>query len=431
MKILSLYIIILLLLFNCSKNNIDENLKNRISVLSYTSDLLISSNLDTNDIRLANKKEIIYWSQSGQNPKNNLDHILINYNFSKKNKILSDSGKLTNTIQPIYFEDNLCSVSTNGILRCINLIEKKIIWQLDLRADKSKKYEILRGGLVYFDNQILIADGYGQVKLVNSLNGELIWETSVSIPILSAPLIYRGYIFFSTSDNKIYSLDLVNGSIKWSFQTIFDDKKSISTGTPAAAENIIIVPFSNGEIIAFIHDSGNIVWSENASKISNLSNYDIKDIAANPIISNESVYTISNNGRLISTNLTNGLNNWSIEISGKSSPIISDMQLYIIDNEGRLICINKNTGEIYWIREIDKFKNSKNKGELNNWKGPYLINNLLYAFSSHGKIIIVSPLTSEILSEDNLSIKNISVDPVILSNSAFFMDGNSNIFQYN
>ena len=47
---------------------------------------------------------------------------------------------------------------------------------------------------------------------------------------------------------------------------------------PAATENIIIVPFSNGEIIAFLHDTGNIIWSENVSKISSLSNFDIKDI---------------------------------------------------------------------------------------------------------------------------------------------------------
>jgi hypothetical protein len=30
-----------------------------------------------------------------------------------------------------------------------------------------------------------------------------------------------------------------------------------------------------------------------------LSNFDIKDIAANPVISGDKVYTISNNGRLV------------------------------------------------------------------------------------------------------------------------------------
>ena len=420
----------LLLIFTSCANNSDEKLLNdRISVLSYAPDLLVSSNLSPEEIKLSQAKELIYWSQSGQNPKNNLPHILSSIKFENKDKILKDNGNFTNTIQPIYFEDKLCNVSTKGFLRCFKLDTNEVQFEIDLKIDSEKEYEIIRGGIAYFDSQIVLADGYGQVKLLSSLDGTAIWEKNINLPILSAPIIYRGYIYFITLNNTIYSLDIKTGDIKWTFQTVFDDKKSLFSGVPAATENIIIAPFSNGEIIAFLYDTGQIIWTENTSKISSLSNFDIKDIAANPVISGDKVYTISNNGRLVATNLINGSLAWSLEMSGSNSPIVSNMQLYLIDNEARLMCINKVSGEIYWFTQLDKNKNGKKSSKANNWMGPYLINGLLYMLSKHGELISVSPVTSEILSTEDLNISDISIKPVIISKHLFVMDDNSNIYK--
>ena len=61
------------------------------------------------------------------------------------------------------------------------------------------------------------------------------------------------------------------------------DKKSLITASPIAYENIIIAPFNNGELVAFENNTGRPLWSENVSKISLLSNFDIKDISASPV----------------------------------------------------------------------------------------------------------------------------------------------------
>ena len=421
-------LLLLFLLSNCASNS-DEKLNDRISVLSYSSDLLISTELDSKNIILSQAREVNYWSQSGQNPQNNLSHIYSDLKFENKKKILKDSNSATNTIQPIYFEGNLCNVSTKGFLRCLDTNTEEILFEVDLKTEFEENYDIIRGGLAYFDDQIVLADGYGQVKVLSGIDGSIIWENNINLPILSAPIIYRGYIYFITLNNKIYAMDFTTGEVKWSFQTIFDDKKSLFTGVPAAIDNIIIAPFSNGEIIAFIYDTGSILWSENVSKVSSLSNFDIKDIAANPVISDDKIYTLSNNGRLVATYMINGSLAWSLEISGANSPSVSNMQLYVIDNESRLFCINKMSGEIYWITQLEENKNGKKSGKSNDWKGPYLINGLLYTLSTHGELLSISPITSEILSSKNIKITGISIDPVILSKNIFIIDNNSNIYK--
>jgi len=308
---------ILFILTSCASNTDEQLINDRISVLSYASNLFVSAELNLDEIKLSQAKDVTYWSQSGQNPQNNLPHFLSEISFDNKEKIQKDNGSMTNTIQPIYFEGNLCNVSTRGYLRCINIESKEIKFEIDLRNKDEKEYEIIRGGLAYFDDQIILADGYGQIKVFSTIDGGLIWEKNISIPILSAPVIYRNYIYFITLDNKIYALNLKNGNIKWSFQTTIEDKKSLFTASPAAIENIIIAPFGNGEIIAFNYESGDIFWSENTAKISSLSNFDIKDISANPVISGDKVYSISSNGRLVASNIVNGSLAWSLEMSGK------------------------------------------------------------------------------------------------------------------
>jgi outer membrane protein assembly factor BamB len=429
MKIILINIIIILIINGCTKKADEKLINDRIALLSYTSDLFISAEANPEDIKLEPREIINYWSQSGQNPQNDLPHVESKSKLEKKKKLISDSGKFTNTIQPIVYENTLCNVSTKGFLRCLNLLDKKLVFELDIKYDGDNKYEIIRGGIAYFDEKIILTDGYGQVKVINSNDGSIIWEKNISLPILSSPLIYRGFINFTTLNNKVYSINLLSGDIQWSFQTVFDDKKSIFTATPAAIENLIIVPFSNGEIISFIFDTGEIVWTENVSKISSLSNFDIKDIAANPVVSRDKIYTISNNGRLLSTKLINGLSDWSIETSGSNSPVISGLQMYIVDDEARLICINKNTGDIYWMKQLDKIRKNKKNGKLNNWKGPYLINGLLYLISTHGEVLSVSPVSSEILSKNNLGITGISINPIILTETVIIMDDNSNVYR--
>ena len=141
----------------------------------------------------------------------------------------------------------------DGFLQCVNIHTKDEIFKVDIKIEGIKKYEVIRGGIAYFDDQIVFVDAYGQIKLINALNGSEIWSNKIDYPILSPPLIYRGFVYFISADNRVFSVDLSDGKISWSFQTISENKKNLFTSSPIAFENTIIVPFSNGELIAFIY----------------------------------------------------------------------------------------------------------------------------------------------------------------------------------
>ena len=427
-----LYIILLsiFVIFSCTKNEVIEENKNSFSILSYDAEISETLDLNIENIFIDPPREINYWTQHFQNPTNNLNNISSLSKFKNRIKVVAGKKGVLNIIQPIYFDDTICYVLSSGFLECKILKSNEKLFSIDIKIEGSNKYEVIRGGLAYFDNKIVLVDAYGQVLLIDSNDGNKIWEKNIEFPILSPPLIYRNNIYFISSDNRLFSLSLETGNIEWSFQTIAETKKSLITASPIAFENTIIAPFSNGELVAFSHDSGRPLWAENVSKVSLLSNFDIKDISASPVVSNNSIFSLSTNGKLTSINAINGKRNWAIDLSGYRTPSISGNQLYVIEEDGKLICLDKNTGQIYWITELNKFKKGKKAKNLNLWLGPYLINSLLYNISYFGELKIVSPMTGDVLSTDSLGVKGIILPPVILSNAVYIMDENSNVFQF-
>ena len=428
-----IYLIFLISLIISSCNNREivtiDDTSESFPVLSYDAEIFETLSLDKSEITITDTRDVLYWSKNFQNVKNNLGNMKTISSITDKKKIFSGSGKLKNTSNPIYFDERLCSIDSDGSLYCLDTISEKLIFKIKNEQSNFNKIEIIRGGIAYFDDKIIYADAYGQIKLLNAISGEPIWSTQIDFPILSSPLIYRGYIYLISSDNRIFAIDINDGSNAWSFQTTAENKKNVKTSSPAAFENLIIVPFSNGELIAFKYDDGRPVWSENVSKVSLVSNFDIKDISANPVINGSNVYTISTNGKLISTNIINGQRNWSIDISGSRTPIISGNVIYVIDEDSRLVCINISTGEIYWIRELEKYRKGNKVKDLNLWLSPYLINNLIYNISYFGEIKIVSPKTGEILATENLGIRGIVSQPIVLQDRVYVVDEKSNVFR--
>tara|TARA_A100001388_G_scaffold273403_1_gene255247 strand:- start:5837 stop:7135 length:1299 start_codon:yes stop_codon:yes gene_type:complete len=425
-----LIITICLFIISCSNKETNDTENTGFSVLSYSAEISETLNLDPSNINIDQPKESSSWRQHFLNPHNNLNNIYTKASFKKKSKVISGKKGPVNIIQPIFFNDTICHVLNSGFIECYNTVSRKIIFKIDIKVEGLKKYEIVRGGIAYFDDQLVFVDGYGQIKLFNAKDGSEIWSTQIDYPILSPPLIYRGYINFISADNRIFSIDILDGGINWSFQTISENKKNLFTSSPVAFENTIIAPFSNGELVAFIYDTGQPIWSENVSKISMVSNFDIKDISASPVIYGNKVYSLSSNGKLVSVNATNGKRDWAIDLSGYRTPIVSGNQIYIINEDAKLICIDRVSSEIYWITDLSKYRKGQSVENLNLWLGPYLLNNLLYNISYFGELKIVSPISGDMLSSETIGIKGALVPPLIVSESIYLSDENSNVYEF-
>ena len=174
LKFFLLLFCISVFLSNCASNEkIEDNKENTFEVLTYSTELSETITLDNSEIVLGKPREFKYWTKNYQNPQNNIAHIKTSAEFKNKKKIFSGSSNYINLIQPIYFEGNLCHVKKKGFLVCKKVEGKEEIINIDIKNDDIEKYEVVRGGIAYFDNTIIFVDAYGQIKSINISNSKI------------------------------------------------------------------------------------------------------------------------------------------------------------------------------------------------------------------------------------------------------------------
>ena len=78
--------------------------------------------------------------------------------------------------------------------------------------------------------------------------------------IRSAPTIFENKLLSLTSSNKLYVLNADDGGLLWQHQGIFNNTTLIDSPKVAVDENIVIVPYSNGEFFALNLNNGKEIW---------------------------------------------------------------------------------------------------------------------------------------------------------------------------
>ena len=76
------------------------------------------------------------------------------------------------------------------------------------------------GGIAYDQGKIFVTSGFGVVICMDAATGRELWRHDMQMPIINAPVVSGGRVFFSTYDNHFYALAEANGRQLWDHQGI-------------------------------------------------------------------------------------------------------------------------------------------------------------------------------------------------------------------
>jgi len=99
------------------------------------------------------------------------------------------------------------------------------------------------------------------VYCINSADGSVLWSKKLEKPmIIYPPVVYNGSVYIPVN-NTVYSLDINNGSSKWS-----KDYGKIITSSLGFSDRAIIFTADNSEIIIIDPKNGNVLYNEKISE---------------------------------------------------------------------------------------------------------------------------------------------------------------------
>jgi len=336
------------------------NNSNNVSNYSYSgNNILLTKSpklnkLSSNENNIFYENNLIGFDHKGKIFIYSLDtrKKIFEYNFYKKSfKKFKKKIYLIAKKNILYAADNL------GYVYAINLNTKSLIW--------AKNYGIpFRSNLKIIEDQIFLANQDNQVYSIDTKTGNKNWQFGSRLTFLKSEFknnfavdeIGKNLIFLNTS-GELYSFNYINQNINWviNFKNSFlKSEINLFTSNPIIIKNNILIVSTDNSIFSYDIMTGARNWRFPSNSI-------IK-----PIITNNYTYILSKNNLLICLNIETGEVIWSKNILKnlkikKINKIGSFYDFKIVNNEvnlysknGYLLSFNYKNGNNNYIKKISK-----------------------------------------------------------------------------
>ena len=136
----------------------------------------------------------------------------------------------------------------------VYLIDQKadvIAYQQDNKLWQKESNSKQRGvGLVAHKNILIAVDENGTVIALDT-KGKEIWKKEFKTAFRNAPLLTGENVYLLSLDNDLWVLNAKNGKEKWHYKTTAPQTLLQSMARPALSDGVLVVPFSNGEVVGF------------------------------------------------------------------------------------------------------------------------------------------------------------------------------------
>ena len=278
-------------------------------------------------------KPIIYFAQDD-------NKLIAADNLSKVYLINLENGNLISTIENNagfnsnikVSNDKFLIVDLNNTIRCFSSNKGNEIWNFDTEnpfiKSKKKLSLIIKGELVFFINSI------GDITALNINTGSVFWQTPTQSNLIyqeaftleNSDLVFANdSIYFSNNKNELFSIDARTGIVNWK-QTVN------STLEPVIIENLVFSISTEGYLFVIDNKRGNIIRVTNMLK--NIKNKKNEIKPSGFIIARNKIYLSLNNGRLIKTDVTTGIEENIYKLSGSKllRPKIFRENMYLLKN---------------------------------------------------------------------------------------------------
>lgn len=404
----------------------------RISVLSGERGLAPELSGDQALIKLPPPEPNDDWPQAGGYSNHAMHHMEINDQLQRvwRSSIGEGSSKRAKLLaQPIVAEGRIFTLDSSAEIRAFDAATGAKIWTLDI-TPKDEDDTFSGGGIAYEDGQLFVSTGFAQVVSLDAGNGQVLWRQTLSGPMRGPPTVRAGRVFVITVDNQTHALAAEDGGVLWSHQGITEAASLLGGTSPAVDGNVVVVPYSSGELFALRMDNGSVLWQEQLATVRRTEGASaLTDIRARPIIDRGRVYAIGHADLVVAVDLRTGRRLWEREIGGIQSPWVGGDYLFLVNNSNEVVALDAKTGKVIWVTQLQMWEDEEDRTGRIIWAGPILASDRLILASSHEKLLALSPYTGAVLGIED-SPDGVSIAPSVAQGTVYFLTDDADLVAY-
>lgn len=202
-------------------------------------------------------------------------------------------------------------------------------------------YEIETSAFLVFQSQEITGKAYA----VYAANGEEKWRFPVdggalAEPFLGTPALGEDMVYFTSTDHKVYALDVDTGAKRWEFQT-----GNQIWGGPGYRDGTLYVGSSDKNLYALNAETGERKWVFVASGA----------IYSTPHVSEDTVYFGALDNKAYALNAENGEERWSFQTGNWvwDSPVSHEETVYVPSLDHSLYALDAGNAAVRWEFEAN------------------------------------------------------------------------------
>lgn len=330
----------------------------------------------------------------------------------------SKLGRLT--ASPIVADGRVFTLDAAGLVTAISQTGS-VVWRASMTPEKDKDYKAFGGGLAAEGGRVFVATGHGIVTALDTQGGKKLWEKNVGSPVRSAPTIGSGRVFVLTTDGRTVALAGHDGAELWVYRGLPERASLLIGSNPAVDNDVVVVPYPSGELVALQAATGTGVWSESLARTRTASSLGSMSDAASPSIDSGTVFAIGHSGRMIATEARSGERLWSVNVPGIQTPYVAGDTVYVVDTGGQLIAMGRRDGKALWTTRLSGAKT---------WSGPVLAGGRLWLTSDTGKLIGVNATGGKVETELNIG-SPIYIAPIVANGRMYVLTDKARLVALN
>ena len=274
------------------------------------------------------------------------------------------------------------------------------VWTRDVTPPSENKDDASSGGLAIAGDTLFVTSGFGFVTALNAETGATRWTQELEAAATGAPTVQDGVVYLATRDALGWALDARTGRILWQVLGSTSDSGLTGGSSPAIAGPLVVFPFSSGQMISAVRETGRGAWNANvAGKRQGRAFSKFGDLTADPVVAGNVVYAGNHAGAAAAFDATTGQSLWRAN-EGALSPLwIAGGAVFLVSDENRLVRLDAATGETVWARDLPFFTRdriSKRKGTFAHF-GPVLAGGRLLVASDTGTLSEFNPVNGDLI----------------------------------
>lgn len=395
----------------------------RVEVLSNRASLKVDERVRNLAISLPRPVVNRDWAQAGGQPNHSMHHLGGSGPLSVlwKTDIGAGSDKDGQLLaQPVVAKGLVYTLDSNAEVSAFDFKTGSRVWRIELAKDGSHD-GILGGGIGFDKGSLFVTTGFGEVVALDAKSGAVIWRSQLDNVIRAPPTIWAGRVFIVTIANELYALNATNGRTLWNHAGLQQPAGLVGAAAAAAEGNIVVVPYSSGEVVALRVENGRQIWTETLSPLRRSDAVTaIAHIRGRPVIDRGIVYIVGNSDRTVAVDLRTGTRLWEVPIGGANGAWVAGEFVFVMTREAELVCLTRRRGRIRWVRQLKKFEDEENKEGKILWSGPVLAGNKLLVGNSEEELWSVWPYSGKLLRQIKLR-GPIIISPLIAGETVFVL----------